>query len=160
VTTTPQALLSERHPAYKEAGNPAPGRRGRLTRAQKRVEELERKLAQAQDGNRRRRARTALEKAKEERTVAEYEVERTGQALDRLPSERKSEWLRQAQRDFQDARSDYEQQIGLLAAARERLAEEAQVVSFLLGGPPVYLEEAHRPRTHKRRRGTFPRSRR
>jgi hypothetical protein len=63
-----------------------------------------------------------------------YAAERAGQTLDRLPVERKSDWLRRAKQDFEAARVNYERQLGLFLEARERIAEEAALVSFLIGG--------------------------
>jgi hypothetical protein len=51
-----------------------------------------------------------------------------------MPAEFRSDWLRQAERDFQDARGDYEQELAQFVKARERLAEEAALVSFLVDG--------------------------
>lgn len=79
------------------------------------------------------RVRTALTKARAEVEALQYAVERTGQELDRLPAEHKRDWLRQAQHDFEVARAGYEQQFAELAAAYERLAEEAALVNFLAG---------------------------
>ena len=63
-----------------------------------------------------------------------YACERAAQALDRMPQERRGDWLPKAQRDFQTARANYEQELDHLIAARQRLAQEAALLSFLSGG--------------------------
>jgi hypothetical protein len=106
---------------------------------ERRVHELDRELTDAEDEDRRllgdalvdgtkpptrktERARTAFEKAKAELEAIQYAAERAGKTLDRMPIERKRDWLHQANRDFEAARSDYEQLLGRLVEARERLA--------------------------------------
>jgi hypothetical protein len=65
-----------------------------------------------------------------------------------MPVERKSDWLHRAWRDFEAARADYEQRLGQLAQARKRLAEEAALVSFLIGGQTFWM--GHTVRVHAR----------
>jgi hypothetical protein len=163
----PQELLARRQRDYAKALD----RHARAIEKQRAVEErvqaLERELADAEDEDRRalgdalvdgtkpparkaERARTALEKAKAEAVALQYAAERAGQTLDRMPVERKHDWLRRAQRDFEAARGDYEQRLSLLAEARERLAEEAAVVSFLIDGHTSSVRMAHTVRVHAR----------
>jgi hypothetical protein len=80
------------------------------------------------------RVRAALERAKDEALALGYAAECAGQTLDAMPLENKSAWLRQAQRDFETERGDYERQLAQFTEARERLAEEAALVSFLVDG--------------------------
>jgi hypothetical protein len=148
---TPQQLLAAREREYKKAQDRHVRALERQRAAAERVQALERELAEAEDEDRRElgealidgakrpagkaeRVRAALEKTKAEALALAYAAERAGQTLDRLPVERKSDWLRQAQRGFESARADYEHKLGLFLEARERLADEAALVSFLIGG--------------------------
>ena len=79
--------------------------------------------------------RLSSTKAKDEFEAFQYAAERAGETLDRIPRERKSDWLRQASRDFEPVRADYEEMIGQLAEAREQLAQEAELINFLVDGP-------------------------
>jgi hypothetical protein len=89
--------------------------------AQERVKVLERELADAEDEDRLAlgealvdktkppapkadRALAALQKAKGELEALQYAAGRAGQVLDRMPLERRDEWLRQARDDFQQVR--------------------------------------------------------
>ena len=45
-----------------------------------------------------------------------------------MPAERRGDWLRRAQTDFQGRRATCEQLIGDLAEAREQLAQEATLI--------------------------------
>jgi hypothetical protein len=137
----PQDLLAQRQRGYAEALERHGRALERARAAEECVQALERDLADAEDEDRRtlgdalvdgrkppagkgERVRSALEKAKAELVALQYAVERAGQALDGMPHEHKREWVREAQRDFEAARADYEQLLGLFAEARERLAEE------------------------------------
>ena len=63
-----------------------------------------------------------------------------------MPQERRTDWLPKAQRDFQAARAVYEQLLGQLTDARERLKEEAELVSFLVDGQAGAVRMAPRLR--------------
>jgi hypothetical protein len=63
-----------------------------------------------------------------------YACERAASELDRMPQERRSDWLPKARADFQIARANYEQELDHLIAARQRLAQETELLSFLGGG--------------------------
>jgi hypothetical protein len=91
--------------------------------------------------------RHALEEAKAELEALQDAAERAGQTLDRMPAERKRDWLRQASRDFQAARAEYEHVLVQLAETRERLAQEAQLVSFLIDGQ-ASVRMGHTVRVH------------
>jgi hypothetical protein len=54
-----------------------------------------------------------------------------------MPAERRGDWLRRAQTDFQARRATYEQLIGDLAEAREQLAQEAALIGGFGGGGSV-----------------------
>jgi hypothetical protein len=154
----PQDLLAQRQPDYAKARDRHNRAVQARAQAEQRTQELERKLADAEDADRlslgdalvdgkkpparkTERVRTALAKAKEELAAVQYAVERTGQELDRMPVEHKRDWLRQAERDFEAARADYEQQLAQLAEGHERVAEEAALVNFLGGeGSSVRLK--------------------
>jgi hypothetical protein len=160
-----QELLGQRHRDYAKAQERHARALEKHQAAVERVQQLERELVEAEDEDRRQlgealvdarkppprkteRARAALEKAKAEALALAYAAERAGQMLDHLPLERKSEWLREAQRYFEAARADYQQQLGLLAEARERLTEEAAVINFLAGGQTIWM--GHTVRVHAR----------
>jgi hypothetical protein len=159
-----QELLGQRHRDYAKAQERHARALEKHQAAVERVQQLERELVAAEDEDRRalgealvdgtkpparksKRAATALEKAKAEALALAYAAERAGQTLDHLPLEHKSKWLPEAQRDFEVARADYEQQLGLLAQARERLTEEAAVINFLIDGQ-ASVRMAHTVRVH------------
>ena len=149
---TPQELLAERFKPYRQAEERYQRAAASHVGAQQRVVELESELAAAEsrdrvtrgdalvDGRRPGRSeadniRPRLEEAKRDAEDLAYAAERAAQTLDNLPRERKGEWLRSAQRDFETARSEYVQRLGQLAEARERLAREAALFSYLRGSP-------------------------
>jgi hypothetical protein len=146
-----QQLLSLRHRDYAQAQERHTRALERRSAAEERVQALECELLEAQDQDRtalgeslvdgRRpparkaeRARAALEKAKAELEALQFAAERAGQVVDHLPLKNRGAWLRQGQSDFETARADYEQQLAQFTQARERLAEEAALVSFLVDG--------------------------
>lgn len=152
----PQELLAQRQRDYKKAAERQATAHKKYGAAVKRVQQLERDLLDAEDEDCRElgealvdgrrpsapkaeRVRAALEKARDDSQALAFAAERAGQALDQLPQERRSEWLRSAQASFQVARADYERQLGMFAEARERLTEEAALVSFLTGGQTVWM---------------------
>jgi hypothetical protein len=160
MTTTPQQLLAQRQRDYAKAQDRHVRAMEQRSAAEERVQALERELADAEDEDRRSlgdalvggtkppvrktdRARTVLEKAKSELAALQYAAERAGQTLDRIPLERKGDWLPVARRDFERARADYEQRLGLLVEARERLAEEAAFLSFLIDGQTASVQMAN-----------------
>jgi hypothetical protein len=162
---TPQQLLAAREREYKKALERHVRALERQRAAAERVQALERELAEAEDEDRRalgealvdnrkapaRKAdcdRAALEKAKGRRDALQYACERAGQELDRLPREHKRDWLRQAQRDFQDARADYDKLLSLHAEARQRLTQEAALVDFLSSGQTSSIRMPHSLRVH------------
>ena len=135
--------------------------------AEERLQTLERELAEAEDEDRialgdslvdgrkppaseAEKLRAALEKARAEQEALMYACERAGHELDRMPQERRTDWLPKAQRDFQAARAVYEQLLAQLTEARERLAEEAELVSFLIDGQAAAVRMAPRLRVHAR----------
>jgi hypothetical protein len=159
-----QQLLSLRHSDYRKAQERHARALEKHQAAVERVQQLEGELVAAEDEDRQQlgealidarkppprkaeRARAALEKAKDEALALGYAAERAGQAVDRMPAEYRSDWLRQAERDFQDARGDYEQQLAQFVKARERLAQEAELVSFLIDGQ-ASVRMAHTVRVH------------
>jgi hypothetical protein len=159
----PQELLAQRQRDYREALDRQARAIEKHNAAVECVQQLERQLLEAEDEDRRalgealvdnrkppagktERARDALAKAKDELAALAYAAERAGQTLDRMPNERKRDWLREARRDFQSARADYEQQLGQLAEAHQRLADEAALVSFL-SGQAVRMQNTVRVRT-------------
>lgn len=75
--------------------------------------------------------RVRLEEAKREREALVYAEERAAGALNRLPREHKTEWLRAATRSLHKARAAYLDAIDELARARDQLSDEATLVSFL-----------------------------
>jgi hypothetical protein len=152
----PQELLAARHRDYAKAVDRHARALEKHRAAAERVQQLERELLQAEDEDRRalgealvdgtkiparksERAATALEKAKDEALALGYAAERAGQAVDRMPRENKGVWLRQAERDFEHERTNYEQQLAEFAEARERLAAEAALVDFLRGGKTLFF---------------------
>jgi hypothetical protein len=156
-------LLGQRHRDYAKAQERHARALERRSAAEERVQALERELADAEDEDRRTlgdalvderkpparradRVRVALKKAKAELEALQFAAERAGVTLDRMPSERKSKWLREALSHFQFARSDYEQQLSHLAEARERLTEEAALVNFLRGAKTVFFPNTVRGR--------------
>jgi hypothetical protein len=161
---TPHELLARRHRDYKKAEDRHLHALEACAQAEQRMHELERELAAAEDEDRRvlgdalvdgtkrparktERVRTALENAKAELEALQYAAERAGQTLDRMPAEHKRDWLRQASRDFQAARAQYERVLVRLAETRERLAEEAELVSFLIDGQ-ASVRMGHTVRVH------------
>jgi hypothetical protein len=148
---SPQALLAQRQRAYGKAQDRHARALEKQRLAGERVQALERELADAEDEDRRtlgealvdgtkpparktERARTALAEAKAELEALQFAAERAGQVVDRMPTERRREWLSQATRDFEAARGEYERLLGLLAEARERVDEEAGLLDFLIAG--------------------------
>jgi hypothetical protein len=146
----PQDLLAQRQPDYAKACDRHNRAVQARAQAEQRMQELDRKLADAEDADRlslgdalvdgkkpparkTERVRTALAKAKEELAAVQYAIERTGMELDRMPAEHRHEWLRSAQHDFEVTRAGYEQQLAELVEGHERLAEEAALVNFLAG---------------------------
>jgi hypothetical protein len=157
---TPQELLARRHRDYAKAEERHSRALEARARVEQRVHELERELTDAEDEDRRvlgdalvdgtkpptrktERARSIFEKAKAELEAVQYAAERAGQTLDRMPVEHKRDWLREANRDFEAARSDYEQLLARLIEARERLAQEAQLLSFLIDGQASSVRMGH-----------------
>jgi hypothetical protein len=143
---SPYDLLALRHPDYAKAQE----RHLRALEQQRGAEEyaraLERELAAAEeavgdalvDGTRpstrkTEQLRADLEKDKTELAAIQSTVERVGEALDRMPIERRDEWLRHAHRDFQAARADFEEVLAGLVDASGRIEQEAQLLNFLTG---------------------------
>jgi hypothetical protein len=71
-----------------------------------------------------------------QRTLAQRLAETCG-------GENKREWFRQAERDFQRDRAGYEQLLTSLIETRELLAQEAQLLSFLINGQESAVRMAH-----------------
>jgi hypothetical protein len=134
MTATPQELLAQRHGAYKKTLDRVLQLVEDRQQAEQRKHDRQRELAEAEAANRQalgdalldggkhpdrktERARASLEKAEAELTALQDAVDHVGAVLDRMPVERKGDWLRQAQRDFEAARADCEQQIDRVAKA-------------------------------------------
>ena len=148
MSQNPTDLLSERFKIYRQAQD----RFRRATAAREaatvKVEELEAALRSAEHQDRvalgdalvdqsrppqpeAAKARATLEEAKRELEALQYAEQRAGAALDRLPKENKAEWLQRASRTLGEARDAYKAAIVELARARDQLADEATLVSFL-----------------------------
>jgi hypothetical protein len=156
----PTELLAERQRDYGKALDRHLRALEQWRIAQERVQGLERELAEAEgvdrlalgealvDGakppaRKADRARTAVQKAKSELEALQYAAERAGEVLDRMPVERRSEWLRQARDDFQEARTKYEEALARFVQLREQLAQEAALLSFLIDGQETAVRMAH-----------------
>lgn len=136
---SPYELLALRHPDYAKAQERHLRALEQQRVAAERVQALERDLAAAEEEDDQppagqvERVRIKLDKAKAEGKAFESTVARTGRAVDRLPAEHRGDWLRQAHRDFQEARAECEQFLGRFIEARTRLEQEAQLLNFLVG---------------------------
>jgi tetratricopeptide (TPR) repeat protein len=151
----PADLLAERQRDYAKARDRHRRALEVLQQAQEHTQDLECELADAEDADRRalgdalvdgrkppagktERVRSALGEAKQQLEALQYAAERAGQELDRMPTERKQDWLRQTKRDFEAARGDYENRLASVVEAYERLAQEAALISFLNPESPVH----------------------
>ena len=147
MSIAPTDLLTKRHKSYRQAQERYQRATAAREAAQQRVAEFESELARAEahdrislgdalvDGQRpaRREAdsvRPRFEESKREAEAIAYAEERAAGALDRLPREHKA-WLRAATRSLEKARERYTAAIGELAQARDQLADEATLLSFL-----------------------------
>jgi hypothetical protein len=147
----PTELLAQRQRDYAKAQDRHARALEHLHAAGERVQALERELAEAEDADRialgdslvdgrkppaseAEKVQAALAKAQADYEALMYACERAASELDRMPQERRCDWLPRAQRDFQSARANYEQELDHLIAARQRLAQEAELLSFVAGG--------------------------
>jgi predicted nucleic acid-binding Zn-ribbon protein len=136
MSRTPHDLLVARHKPYRQAFERVQRAVEARQCAQERVQELERKLAEGGDFD---KLRPAVDEAKQQAEAAAHRVERVGREFDRMPAERRSEWLQQAQRDFQTARQAYEEQLGRIPEARQQLADEAALLASITGGQTAQM---------------------
>ena len=140
---SPAELLAQRQRDYAKAQDRHLCAIERRSAAEERVHALERELAEAEDADRialgdslvdghkppaseAEKLQAALERAKAEHVALQYACERAAQELDRMPQERRRDWLPKARADFQTARSEYEKALHHLTATRRRLAQEAE----------------------------------
>ena len=134
---TPHDLLVARHKPYRQAFERAQRAGEASQRAQERVQELETRLAAHElSPGEAEKLRQVVAKAKAEHESAVYATSCANQELDRMPAERRGDWLRRAQADFQARRATYEQLIGDLAEAREQLAQEAALIDACSASRP------------------------
>jgi hypothetical protein len=164
----PTDLLAERHRSYRAARTRYLRATAEREKAQQRVSELEGDLAAAQAGDRDALgealvdgrkppadqaddARDALQTGKRNLEALQYAEQRAARKLDELPQENREPWLERAERTLRDARDDYLDAISRLDQAREKLVDEATLVSYLLNngsyGQPLG-HALHRPGAH------------
>jgi hypothetical protein len=148
MSVNPTDLLAQRHKAYRNAQERY--RRAVTAResAQQRVSELEGELTAAEsrdrvalgdalvDGNRPGKpeadsVRQRLGDAKRDAEALAYAEQRAAGQLDKLPRDYKADWLSAATRSLGKARTAYVNAVNELARTRDRLSDEAALVSFL-----------------------------
>jgi hypothetical protein len=151
VSVNPTDLLAERHKPYRVAQERYQRATAAREAANEKVAQLEACVHDAEARDRialgdalidQRKpprpeaddARSRLEQAKREAEALTYAEERAAAALDQLPREHKTEWLSRADAGLAKACADYEVAIRQLAAARDRLCDQASLVSFLEHG--------------------------
>ncbi len=148
MSQAPTDMLASRHKEYAKARERYQRATAARFEAQERVRALESELAKAESRDRialgdalvdqRRRpaseaeqVRARLEEAKREAEALAYAQQRAATQLDQLPRQHRDEWLQQANSDLAKFRDAYQDAIRALADARDRLANQATLVSFL-----------------------------
>jgi hypothetical protein len=144
----PQDLLAERHTAYRKAADRAQRATTKRSEAQATVAEREQELRMAEardrdalgdalvDGSRpptptAPKAEARLEAARRELDALTEAEQRALSTLTRLPGENRRAWLREAQASARSAQASYHAAIRELAAARQRLGDEAQLAEYI-----------------------------
>lgn len=149
MSVNPTDLLAERHRPYRAARDRYQRAGAEREKAQQLVSELERELAiaEARDRDARGEAlidgrkppadqaddvRAALEAAKRDVEDLQYAEQRAASKLDTLPGEHKDAWLERAERDLRNVRDAYVAAVNSVDQLRERLVNEASLVSYLV----------------------------